>query len=103
VNSFKTILFKKARKSLCCFRIAALAIGHKGELLGTSFNKPRFQRKGGGIHAEMVLMARYGKNIKTIAIMRIGGMGDVLPIHACSMCRKKADELGIRIVNISDI
>lgn len=96
-NSYAKIMLKKASKSICQYKIAALGIDHKGKMIGCMFNRPRFTRKGGGIHAEMALMARYGKNLKTIFILRVGNSGNIRPIDPCIICSKKALELGIKI------
>lgn len=95
-------LYRKACKSACRFKISAIAISHKGEILGVANNTHRFVKHGGGFHAEMSLMAQYSKNIKTILIMRVGLSGNILPIEPCSVCAKKAEELGIKIVNIEN-
>jgi hypothetical protein len=56
----------KASQSNCRYKISAIGFNHKGEMICSSFNKKRFYRKGGGIHAEMELMSDYGKYLKTI-------------------------------------
>jgi MoaA/NifB/PqqE/SkfB family radical SAM enzyme len=91
------ILTKKAKKSICHYRVAALGINHRGEILACTFNKPRFTRKGGGIHAEMQLMKIFKDNLKIIYILRVGEGGDILPIHPCKVCQEKANELNIEI------
>lgn len=96
-------LYKKACKSSCRFKISAIAISHKGDVLGVSNNQHRFVKHGGGIHSEMRLMAQYGKNIKTIFILRVGLSGNILPIEPCEVCARKAEELGIKIMNIDNV
>jgi hypothetical protein len=91
---------RKASSSICRFKISAMAFDKRGKLLGTSFNRPRFSKKGGSIHAEMELMAQYGTNIKTIIICRTDGKEGLLPIDPCVICKAKADELGIKIKSI---
>lgn len=94
---------RKASSSICRFKISAMAFDKKGQLLGTSFNQPRFNRFGGGRHAEMILMAQYGKNIKTIIICRTDGKAGLLPIDPCEVCKAKAEELGIKIKSIQEV
>jgi len=94
-------LIKKAAQSHCRHGVSAVALDKRGKVLGYSVNKPRFYRKGGGYHAEMLLMARYRSHIKTIIICRVGSGGDLLPIRACDSCTAKADQLGISIRSIS--
>ena len=97
-------LYNKAKKSLCVYKISAMGIDHSGNMIGVSFNVKRFTKSGGGIHAEMNLMAQYGSNLKTIIICRSNNAGtEMLPIHPCERCSKKASELGIKIIPLLDI
>ena len=93
-------LIRRASKSFCRYKISAIGLGKKGEVISYGVNKPRFERKGGGLHAEMVLMAKYQDLIKTIIICRVNNRGKLRPIHPCQMCRRKAKELGIRILTV---
>jgi len=91
---------KKASQSSCRYKVSAIGFGSKGEYIGATVNSPRFNKYGGGYHAEMKLMARYGRTLKTVFICRVGGNGDMLPIDPCSRCKNKADDLGIKIVTL---
>lgn len=92
---------KKAAQSSCKFRVAAYGFNRRGELVSKSANLPRFDRKGGGIHAEMrVMQEARQKGIATILICRIDRSGNFSPIKPCIACQKKADELGIKIHSI---
>jgi cytidine deaminase len=102
MKDVKTIAIKKAMQSQCRFKVSAVGFDNKGKLIGTTMNAPRFSKYGGGFHAEMRLMARYGKNLKTIVICRVGNKGDMLPIDPCKMCQNKANELGIKIVTLGN-
>lgn len=97
------LAMKKATKSPCAYKVSAVGFDKKGDLVGTCTNTHRFVWKGGGLHAEMRLMARYGKNLKTIVICRVGRSGELRPIDPCNCCREKADELGIKIVTVNEI
>ena len=90
-----TRLKNRAKQSSCRFKISAAAFDRKGILLGTSVNKPRFIKFGGGIHAEMSLIHQYKKRIKHITLCRIGKNGNFLPIEPCDSCRKVINILGI--------
>jgi len=83
------------------YKISALGLNSKGELLGSATNSPRFSRYGGGVHAEMALLKRYGSNVKTIIICRVGASGDVLPIQACDKCQKVLDKLKIKVISVT--
>jgi tRNA(Arg) A34 adenosine deaminase TadA len=91
---------KKAEQSLCTYKISAIGLGKRGEIIYTAMNKSRFMRKFGGSHAEMEVMRRGGSGVRTIIICRVGNSGLVLPISPCPMCSAKAKELGIRIISV---
>lgn len=92
---------KKASQSQCKFAISAHGFNKKGELVLSKTNRQRFTRKGGGLHAELLVLSqarRYG--IKTIVICRVGKGGDLRPIHPCSVCQAVADKLKVKIKTI---
>jgi cytidine deaminase len=92
---------KKAAQSISNYRIAAFGFNRKGELVAKSTNRSRFCRYGGGLHAEMLVMAHARKKgIKTIFICRIDNSGNLLPIDPCKTCARKADQLGIKIISL---
>ena len=91
---------QKAYSSSCKFKIAAIAFSKKGNILGIVFNNFRFSGHGGGLHAEIKLIQRYGNKISWILIGRVGRSGDLLPIEPCQNCQKVADKLGIKIESI---
>lgn len=93
---------KKASKSTCVYRVSAIGLNKKGEVLYTAFNKHRFNRQGGGIHAEMEVMLKAGPGLKRILLCRIGNAGDLLPIHPCSICARKANELNVKIISVKE-
>lgn len=93
-------LIKKALKSRCKYKVAAVAFDHKGDILGYSSNRPRFSREGGSTHAEAALMKQYRSKIKTIIIVRVNNRGELKPIDPCEVCASIAQALGIRIQSI---
>ena len=96
----KNMAIKKASQSFCRFRVSAIGFDHNGNYLGSSVNSPRLNKLGGGLHAEMRLFARYGRNLKTVFICRVGNTGELLAIDPCSVCANKAKDLGIKIITI---
>jgi len=91
----------KASQSKCNAKIAALGFNSRGQCVAKSFNQKRFLRKGGGLHAEMILMRESRrKGIVTILICRVGKSGDLLPVDPCLTCAQKAEELGIKIFTV---
>lgn len=93
---------KKAEQSICRYKISALGFNKRGELLYSSINKKRFPGKGRGLHAEMNVMKHSGPGLDIIYICRINESGELLPIDPCNTCLKKAQELNIKIISISD-
>ena len=101
----EAILKKKASQSLSKYRISAIALDKHGNILGTASNKHSKygidkSNKFMGVHAERALMERYGKNIKTIIVARIGWSGELRPVDPCRMCKAIADKMGIKIVSV---
>jgi tRNA(Arg) A34 adenosine deaminase TadA len=94
------LAINKAKQSACTYRVSAVGINKRGEVIGTSFNRSRFMRPGGAIHAEMALMLKSGPALKTILVCRVGNGGDILPIESCSVCATKARELNIKIITV---
>ena len=92
----------KAAQSPCRHRISAFGFSRKGEFVGSTVNRPRFPKHQGGLHAEALLIKRYGKILKTILICRVNKSGNLLPIDPCSNCKELADKYGIRIISISE-
>lgn len=93
-------LHRTALKSPCTYKVSAIALTKKGNILGYSYCNHRFNRYGGGIHAEQALIKRYGSRIDTILIMTVNKNGGILPIEPCEVCSKLADKLGIKIKSI---
>ena len=102
-NSIMELLRRKAMKSKCMFRVAAMAFDAKGTVLGTAMNTQLFPTRGGSMHAERKLIIKYGRKISQIVICRTNKMGDFLSIDPCANCRKIADNFGIEILSIKPI
>jgi len=94
------LAINKAKQSRCVYKVSAIGLNKKGEVIAKATNKHRFMKPGGGKHAEMEVMLKAGKALKTIILCRVGGGGKILPIDPCPVCRAKAEELGIRIVSV---
>lgn len=102
MTKFIELAINKALQSSSTHKVSAIGLNAKGELLGAAFNSPRFSRHGGGNHAEMALLKRYGKNVRTIILCRTGKSGDILPIEPCSRCSKVLKKLGIKVYTVKD-
>ena len=91
-------ILKKAKQSTCKMRVAALGFNKDHVCVMARTNKPRFHRKGGGDHAEALIMKEAKKKgIVYILICRIGKGGEFRPIDPCSKCQTIADKLEIKI------
>ena len=102
IKNIKNIAQEKAKQSPCRYKISAVGIDKLGNVVGSCTNQLRFHNKGGGLHAEIVLIKRYGSRIKSIFICRINKKGELLSIHPCKNCKEVADKLGIRIYSIKE-
>jgi hypothetical protein len=93
---------KKAVQSICRTKISAIGFNSNGDIVEKAFNKSRFSRPGGGIHAEMqILQAAKKKGITSILICRVNRSGNLLPVDPCETCQEKADELGVKIYTVT--
>jgi len=95
-------LIQKALQSPAKHRVSAVGLSKRGVIIAAAFNKPRFQKKGGGIHAEMAIMLMAPKCLHTIVIARVNKNGKILPMDPCPACAAKAKELGIKIVSAEE-
>lgn len=97
-------LRSKAWQSPCSYKLSGIAFSKKGEVLGMAMNNYRkdniHEGKYSGRHVERALIERYGKNIATILIMRIGKSGDIRPIDPCPHCAELARKMGITIKSV---
>ena len=101
MNDVKTIAIKKASKSICRYNIVAMGFNKKDEMIIRKTNLPRYPWIRGGIHAEMRCLKESPPSLKYLIIARVNKKGEFLPIDPCSMCLKKANELGVKIYTIS--
>jgi cytidine deaminase len=91
---------RKATTSRCNYKVVAIGINNKGEVIGIKTNKPAQGMSDmfrNTIHAEEVLILSSPPNLKVIYIARVGRGGDFLPIDPCNNCRELADKRGIKI------
>ena len=104
-----TFLKKKAIRSDCSYKISAICFDKKGNILGHVTNKhsdwdvvkkTNAGRAGTAKHAERLLISKFGKNIKTIVIARVGHSGELRNIDPCPICQKVAKKYGIKILSV---
>jgi len=103
----KQRLIDKAKKGPASYKVSAIALNKKGEILGFSVcsqrRSIRLNRRGSGVHAERKLISQYGTRIKIIIICRVGKNDILSPIHPCITCKRIADRLNIKIYSISEV
>lgn len=110
LNRLKYELIPRMKKKIqpergMTYKIAAMAFTKKGNFIDIKYNKHQTymaKRRGGGLHAEQDLIHRYGNKIDTIYILRVGGGGNVLPIHPCEICSEIARKRGIKIIPLHE-
>lgn len=89
---------KKALESICKYRVSAIGLNKRGEVICARSNRPRFSHHGGSVHAEMRVMLEGGRALKTILLCRVNAKGDLVGIEPCHTCLEKANELGVKII-----
>ena len=90
---------KKSKKNPCKYKVAAICYDKRNNLLGIAYNVPRFEHKGGGTHAEMMALQKWGVTIKRMTLIRFGNGGDLLPIEPCKSCKRVLDKLGVKVTH----
>jgi ssDNA-binding Zn-finger/Zn-ribbon topoisomerase 1 len=100
-NTLVERLRKKAHKSECAAKVAALGVDYRGNIIGCISNAPYVSRKGGGLHAEIRLIRRCPKSLARIYIFRVSTNGNPRPIHPCANCAHEAAKRNIRIIPLS--
>ncbi len=93
-------LKKKTLKSHCSYYVGCVGFDKNFNFVGSSINQPRLHKEGGGVHAELNLLKKFGPRIKHILLCRLGKSGKFRPIHPCKNCRKVLDKMGIRVIMI---
>lgn len=93
---------KKARRTPCHFKVFAIGFDRSGDYLGTATNAPRFSKLGGGVHAEMRLLKRYGPRICTMIIGRSTAGGRLRSMKVCAACKRVLDAKKIKVTTIGD-
>jgi cytidine deaminase len=94
---------RKALKTRCHSKVAVICFDKRAKFLGIAVNYQRFSHKGGGVHAEISALNKFGKKLKTIVLLRSGLSGILRPINCCDACKKVLTEHNIKIVTIQGI
>jgi cytidine deaminase len=92
---------KVASKSACRYKVSAIALDKRGNVLATASNSPRFAKLCGGVHAELAVLRKAKvEAVRTVLIARVNKRGDLLPIDPCPTCSRVMGRLGIKIRTI---
>lgn len=90
----------KARKSSCCYQVAAVALDKNGVILSIACNSHRFMGYGKSLHAEIAVLRKAGPRTRSMIICRVGNSGKLLPIHPCKACKKVLDKMKIKVYTV---
>ena len=94
---------RKAMKTLCHSKVAVICFDKRGKYLGITVNYQRFSKKGGGVHAEIAAINRFGKRLRTIVLLRSGHSGILRPIECCPVCARVMRENKVKVVTIKGV
>lgn len=98
MKNYADKLVRKAGRSSCRYKVSAIALDARGQVLACAFNSPRFAKIHGGEHAEIAVLKKSCiDKIKNIIIARVNKRGELLPIKPCSTCAYVLSKLGIKI------
>ena len=97
------LAIKKAKQSDCRYKVSAIGFNKNGDIIGSSSNKHLINRKGCSLHAEVNLIKKHARSLRTIIICRTNNRGDILPIQPCRTCSNLANKYGIIIKTIKTI
>lgn len=92
---------KTADKSSCRYRVSAIGLNRYGKIIATAYNRPRLNRLGGGLHAELEVIRKGGPAVCSIILCRIGNAGKLRIIHPCEFCSRIVSKLGIKIYTLN--
>ena len=101
-DMIQILALKKASQSSCRFKVSAIGFNRKGDLIGTAVNQHRISKPGCSIHAEIALIKKMGRSLRTIIICRTNKTGGILPIHPCKTCTNIALRYNIDIKTIGE-
>jgi cytidine deaminase len=93
---------RKAQNSTCRYKVCCIGFNRKGDLLGTTNNIRRLDKQGMSLHAEVVMLKRFGRKVNSIVLIRTNNSGKLLPIHPCDTCRSLLDNYGITVRTIHE-
>ena len=97
------LAISKAKQSICNYKISAIGLNSRGDVIASSTNKHKGCGKGLGLHAEVELIRKYGRKIRSIVLCRVGRSGILRNIHPCPSCQKILDKMNIRVYSIAGI
>lgn len=98
--SLLSLAIKKSQQSYCKFRVSAIGLDKRGNVIATAVNRPRLDKLGGGTHAEIIVLQKGGPRVRSILICRTGNSGEIRPIACCASCKKVLDKKGIKVYTV---
>lgn len=100
LNDYIRRVRRRSSVNQCKYNVAAICFDSRGSFLGIAYNSPRLPKEGGGLHAEISALRKFGPNIKSIILIRTTTNGKLRPIHPCEACSKVLAKNKITIVSI---
>ena len=91
---------RKGKKVPLKYRIVAVGFNKKGEFLSVATNRARFSKKSGGLHAEINMLLRHGKDLHSLFLLRVSRKGELLPIDSCACCKGVLAEHKVRVYKV---
>ena len=92
---------KKAGQSSCKYKVSAIALNSKGEIIATAVNKHgQHNTHYRGKHAEIECMSKCKSTPTSMIICRVNPKGELMAIEPCDTCRKMLEKKGIKISTI---
>ena len=99
--NWPALAIKVAVRSSCRYKVSAIALDKRGNVLSTASNRPRFAKLSGGMHAEMAVWRKVNVgDVRVVLIARVNKAGDLLPIDPCATCKRVLTRLGIKIKTV---
>lgn len=102
MHKFLNRMRNKSKQSICTYKIVAVGLSRKGNVVDITMSKPQRSRNNALGHAEYQLMSKYGRKIHKIVIARFNVRGEMLPISPCKNCAGFAERLGIVIESLCE-
>jgi len=101
------LAMNKAKQSRCHYAVSAIGFDKHGKIVAVARNTPRsypkFNKPGGNIHAELAVLRKGGKRIRSIVLCRVGKSGELKRIDPCKSCMRVLNKNEIKVLTLSEV